>query len=62
MSSAGETFSKQVIDLNLSLTKNIPVSKAFGWSWGRFGYCWTLLGWQHVGGERAEGPSHRVRE
>lgn len=33
ISSAGEIFSKQRINLNLSLTKNIPVPKAFGMVW-----------------------------
>lgn len=49
-SSAGEIFSKRGI--NLSLTKNIPVSKAFVWSWEWFGCCWTLLGWRRLGGEK----------
>lgn len=39
-----------MINLNLSLTKKIPVSKAFRWSWGWFGYCWTPLEWQCLGG------------
>lgn len=52
MSSAGEVFSKQVINLNLPLTKNIPVSRGFGWSWGWFGYCCSLLGWQCLGREK----------
>lgn len=39
-------FPSRGINLNLSLTRNIPVSRAFVWSWEWFGYCCTLLGWQ----------------